>query len=111
MKTATSLTLVAIGAILAFAVNAHMAFLNFHVVGGILILTGVGGAIIPRSSIWLRRTRTRVATSSTATAAGGPGRRPQPSPRPAPRAQAAPASDATPAGGEAVKTTKEYASA
>jgi hypothetical protein len=109
MKTATSLTLVAIGGILAFAVNAHMAFLNLHVVGGILILTGVAGAVVPRSSSWLRRAR--VARSSTAAAAGGPGRRPQPAPRRAPRAQAAPAADATPAGRETMETTKEYASA
>jgi hypothetical protein len=51
MKTATALTLVAIGAILAFAVNAHMAYLNLHVAGAILILTGAAGAIVPRSGM------------------------------------------------------------
>ena len=33
MKTATGLTLVAIGAILAFAVKAHPSFLNLQVAG------------------------------------------------------------------------------
>jgi hypothetical protein len=68
MKTATALTLVAIGAILAFAVNAHMAYLDLHVAGAILILTGAAGAIVPRSSSWLR---TRAAPASDATPAGG----------------------------------------
>ena len=81
MKTAIALTFVAIGAILAFAVNAHLASLDLQVAAGILILTGAAGAIIPRSGSWLRRTR------------------------------AAPTSDATPAGGEIVETSREYASA
>src|SRR5580704_14322551 len=54
MKTATSLTLVAAGAIIAFAITAHVAFLNLQVTGWVFILTGVAGAIIPRSG-WLRR--------------------------------------------------------
>jgi hypothetical protein len=33
MKTATSLTLVAAGAIIAFAITAHIAFLNLQVTG------------------------------------------------------------------------------
>jgi len=32
-KTATSLTLVAAGAIIAFAITAHVAFLNLQVTG------------------------------------------------------------------------------
>jgi hypothetical protein len=55
MKTATSLTLVAAGAIIAFAITAHIAFLNLQVTGWVVILTGVAGAIITRSS-WPRRT-------------------------------------------------------
>jgi hypothetical protein len=57
MKTAISLTLVAAGAIIAFAITAHVAFLNLQVAGWVCILTGVAGAVIPRTSSWLRRTR------------------------------------------------------
>src|SRR6266705_3570359 len=56
MKTATGLTLVAIGAILAFAVHAHLRVLNLQVVGWVVILTGLAGILIPRSGYgWLRR--------------------------------------------------------
>jgi hypothetical protein len=56
MKTATGLTLVAVGAILAFAVNAHIQVLNLKVVGWVIILTGLAGIFIPRSGYgWLRR--------------------------------------------------------
>jgi hypothetical protein len=66
MKTASALTLVAIGAILAFAVTAEPPGFSFHAAGWVLILTGVVGAIVPRRGYnWLRR---RVVLS-------GPGRR------------------------------------
>ena len=56
MKTATSLALIAIGAILAFAINRSPSFLNLQVVGWVLMATGAVGAIIPRrGSGWLRR--------------------------------------------------------
>ncbi len=56
MKTATGLTLVAIGAILAFAVHAHLRVLNVHVVGWVIILTGLVGFFVPRGGYgWLRR--------------------------------------------------------
>lgn len=56
MKTATSLALVAIGAIFAFAITRSPTFLNLQVVGWVLMLTGAAGAIIPRrGSGWLRR--------------------------------------------------------
>jgi len=56
MKTATGLTLIAIGAILAFAVHAHLRVLNLQVVGWVVILTGLAGIFIPRSGYgWLRR--------------------------------------------------------
>lgn len=56
MKTATALTVAAIGAIFAFAVTAQPSFFNFHVAGWVLILTGVAGAFLPRRSYgWLRR--------------------------------------------------------
>ena len=56
MRTATGLALVAIGAILAFAVTTSPSFLNLQVAGWILILTGVAGLFIPRRGYgWMRR--------------------------------------------------------
>jgi ABC-type transport system involved in cytochrome bd biosynthesis fused ATPase/permease subunit len=56
MKTATALTVVAVGAILAFAVTAQPSFFSFHVAGWVLMLTGIAGAAIPRRGYgWLRR--------------------------------------------------------
>src|SRR6185312_3497450 len=56
MRTATGLALIAIGAILAFAVTTSPSFLNLQVVGWILILTGVAGMVVPRRGYgWLRR--------------------------------------------------------
>jgi hypothetical protein len=106
MKTATSLTLVAVGAIIAFAITAHPAFLNLQATGWVLILTGVAGAIITRSTR-LRRTLV-VKRRPGAAAAGGTGQPPPPSQRPAPGAQPATTPDATPTERE---TIEEYASA
>jgi hypothetical protein len=103
MKTATSLTLVAAGAIIAFAITAHIAFLNLQVTGWVLILTGVAGA----TSTWLRRTLAAKRRPGAA-APGRTGQRPPPSQRPAPRRQPATAPDATPAEHE---TIEEYAGA
>ncbi|HEY1346722.1 MAG TPA: hypothetical protein VGF54_17165 [Streptosporangiaceae bacterium] len=56
MRTATGLALIAIGAILAFAITASPSFLNLQVAGWILILTGVAGMFVPRRGYgWLRR--------------------------------------------------------
>ena len=56
MRTATGLALIAVGAILAFAVSGHPSFLNIQVAGWVLMLTGVAGMLIPaRSYGWLRR--------------------------------------------------------
>jgi hypothetical protein len=56
MKTATSLTLVAIGAILAFAVTAQPSFFSFHTAGWVLMVIGIVGAVVPRRGYgWLRR--------------------------------------------------------
>jgi|SRR6266480_4755758 len=56
MRTATGLALVAIGAILAFAVTTSPSFLNLQVAGWILILTGVAGLFVPRRGYgWMRR--------------------------------------------------------
>jgi hypothetical protein len=108
MKTATSLTLVAVGAIIAFAITAHIAFLNLQVTGWIFILTGVTGAIITRGSR-LRLSRIPVAKGRPdAAAANGTTQRPPPSQRRVPGRQPAVAPDATPAEPE---TIKEYAGA
>jgi hypothetical protein len=57
MRTATALTITAVGAIFAFAITAHPSWLNLQVVGWVLILTGVCGLVIPRRGRgWLRRT-------------------------------------------------------
>ncbi|HEY7431579.1 MAG TPA: hypothetical protein VH641_12730 [Streptosporangiaceae bacterium] len=56
MRTATGLTLVAIGAILAIAVTAQPSFINLHVAGFVIALTGVAGLLVPRRTYgWLRR--------------------------------------------------------
>src|SRR5262249_5877368 len=56
MRTATGLSLIAFGAILAFAVQGHPSWLNIQVVGWIIMLTGVVGMAIPRRGYgWLRR--------------------------------------------------------
>ena len=56
MKSATALTLVAIGAVFAFAITAHPSFVNVQVIGWVLMLTGIVGLVIPRRGRgWLRR--------------------------------------------------------
>src|ERR1035438_10083707 len=56
MKTASGLALIAVGAILAFAVTGHPGWLNVQVVGWVLILVGLAGMFIPRRGYgWLRR--------------------------------------------------------
>ena len=73
MKTATGLSLVAIGAILAFAVSASPPGVNINVVGWIVMLTGVAGFLIPRrASGWLR-SRVLVRTGSGKPGSGASG--------------------------------------
>ncbi len=56
MRTASGLALIAIGAILAFAVTTTTPIVNVHIVGWVLILTGIVGIVIPRRGYgWLRR--------------------------------------------------------
>lgn len=56
MKSATALTILAVGAVFAFAVTAHPSFLNLQVLGWVLMLTGIVGLVIPRRGKgWLRR--------------------------------------------------------
>jgi hypothetical protein len=57
MRTASCLTLIAIGAIFTFAVTAHPSFLNLQIAGVVIMATGVAGLVIPRRNQpgWLRR--------------------------------------------------------
>jgi hypothetical protein len=56
MKSATGLAIVAVGAILAFAVTTSPSFFNFQVAGWVLMVTGIVGLLIPRRGYgWLRR--------------------------------------------------------
>src|SRR5690348_16582351 len=56
MKSATALTILAVGAVFAFAVTAHPSFLNLQILGWVLMLTGIVGLVIPRRGRgWLRR--------------------------------------------------------
>ena len=56
MKKATGLTLIAIGAILTFAVSTSPSFLNLQIAGVVIMATGVAGLFLPKPSQgWLRR--------------------------------------------------------
>jgi hypothetical protein len=73
MRTATGIAVVAIGAILAFAVTTSPSFINLQVAGWVLILAGIAGLLIPRRGYgWLRR---RVVRRPHGTAVDPVGRR------------------------------------
>jgi hypothetical protein len=56
MKTATGLGIIAVGALLAFAVTAHPRGLNVQAAGWVLIVIGLAGLFVPRRGYgWLRR--------------------------------------------------------
>jgi hypothetical protein len=56
MKAASGLGLIALGAILTFAVNARTPVVNLQAVGVIIMVTGLAGLVIPaRAGGWLRR--------------------------------------------------------
>ena len=72
MKTATGLALVAVGAILAFAVTGHPGWLNVQAAGWVLILVGLAGMFVPRRGYgWLRRRVVRRPTTSRTAIPGG----------------------------------------
>jgi len=55
MRRSTGLALVAIGAILTFAVHAQLAILNLKLTGVVLMITGLAGLQAPqRAYRWLR---------------------------------------------------------
>ena len=56
MKTGTGLAVVAIGAILAFAVRENTSFLNLNTAGWVLMIIGILGLAIPRRGYaWVGR--------------------------------------------------------
>lgn len=48
MNNAWGLTLVAIGAIFAFAISGHPSWIDLHIVGWVIMLTGIVGMILKR---------------------------------------------------------------
>ena len=66
MKTGTGLALIAIGAILAFAVTTNTDVFNLHTAGWVLMIVGVIGMAVPRRGyawvgrrLFVRQTRWR----------------------------------------------------
>ena len=56
MKTGTGLALIAIGAILAFAVTTNTSVFNLHTAGWVLMIIGVLGLAVPRRGYaWVGR--------------------------------------------------------
>lgn len=56
MRIGTGLSLLAVGAILAFAVKGSPPYWNLQITGLVLIATGLAAILIPRQSYgWLRR--------------------------------------------------------
>jgi hypothetical protein len=56
MKTGIGFTLIAIGAILAFAVTTNTSVFNLHTAGYVLMIIGIAGMVAPRRSYgWVGR--------------------------------------------------------
>jgi hypothetical protein len=57
----TSILLIAVGAILRYAVNVHSSAININTVGLILMIAGIIGLIVSLlySAVWADRTRSR----------------------------------------------------
>ena len=75
MRTGASLALIGFGAILAFAVTAHMSFFNVQVAGYVCMAIGLIGIYLRRRS-WVGRQlvvrRTRAVPRSTTVVQDGP---------------------------------------
>ena len=67
MRLGTGLTIVAIGAILAFAVQSSPSWFNIQIAGWVIIVTGVVGLVLSRSDYrqWVRRVVIRRWPSTT----------------------------------------------
>jgi uncharacterized membrane protein YidH (DUF202 family) len=61
MGIGTSIVLIAVGAILRFAVSVHTAHVNWHIVGDILMAVGVVGLVM--SLIWMAMASRRGTTT------------------------------------------------
>jgi Domain of unknown function (DUF6458) len=63
MTIAGSIFLIAVGAILYFATNLHVAHVNIDTVGLILMLAGLAGLVLGfvQQGIWSRRSRRETA--------------------------------------------------
>jgi hypothetical protein len=48
MNNAWGLTLIAIGAIFAFAISGHPSWIDLHIVGWVIMITGIIGMILKR---------------------------------------------------------------
>jgi hypothetical protein len=60
MKTGPALALIAVGAILAFAVHADLRLFSFQIAGWVIMLAGIAGLVIPRRGYsWVRRVTRR----------------------------------------------------
>ena len=56
MKTGAGLALIAVGAILAFAITANTSFLNLNIAGWVLMIVGAVGLLLPKSTYgWIGR--------------------------------------------------------
>ena len=73
MRLGTSIVLIALGAILTFALNVSVSGVNLDVVGWILMIVGALGIVL-ELAVWGPRTRRRVTHSEgyAAPAAGAP---------------------------------------
>jgi hypothetical protein len=64
MSLGAGIVLVVVGAILAFALNVQVSWVDLHLVGYILMVAGVIGIIV--GIILITRRRTSIATTRTA---------------------------------------------
>jgi hypothetical protein len=56
MKPASALCMIALGAILAFAVHARVHFVDWNAAGWVIMLTGVAGLFVPPAARrWIRQ--------------------------------------------------------
>jgi hypothetical protein len=55
MRTSTGLIVVAVGAILAFAVQSSPSWFSFQITGWVIMLTGVAGMVLSRQHYGWRR--------------------------------------------------------
>ena len=66
MRIGASLFLIALGAILKYAVTKHVSGINLNVVGVILLVIGIIGLVV-ELIMWSTRRRTAVVTQAPAT--------------------------------------------